>query len=280
MERGGKSEDFVVRLVGSDMKPWKVPLRTLARVMDAIQRLVEQTEAENPEDSASDSKVQPADSVLAASEFLRLVGVRTASAGYVISAAHRGPTLKVLSATGRAIDAPEESEWTGPTLSSLKDLSEVARSLGVRIEIREPNSGGRLGDVIAKIRPETYDSISDSAFVRGDTSLYGTIERIGGASEARCAFRLPEETKLIYCGIDGIDLARKLGKFLYEDVSVFGEATWLRANWQIRSFKIRSFEEPKTGSIRDAMRDIWKSGGKAWDKIADPTDYISKLRKA
>lgn len=276
-----KTADFVVRLVGSNVKPWTVPLRSLARMMDAIQRLVEQKENEvELEDSQIEIEPQDGELGLAGSQVLRLVGVRSSSAGYAISTPYKDSTLGMLAATGRAILDPSHSEWTGPTISSVKDLSDVAKSLGVVIEIRQPRQGSRLGDVIARISPDTYQQVSDSAFVIGETSLYGTIERIGGASAERCAFRLPDQTKMIYCGVAGEDLARKLAKHLYEDVSIHGEATWLRVNWQIRSFRIQSFDQPKTGSIRDAMNEIWEAGGKAWDKVKNPDAYITEMRGA
>jgi hypothetical protein len=279
---GDSTADFLVRLVGSDVKPWKVPMRTLARVLDAVQRLVEQTEDETESGgSTAQDTIPPGDPEenqigISGSQALRLIGVRSASAGYAISTPLRSATIGVLASTGRAIEDPTNFDWSGPTISSIKTLSDVAASLDVKIEIRKPRKGSRNGDVIAKITPQTYEDISESAFVRGNTSLYGTIERIGGTSEARCAFRLPDQTKLIYCGVADDELARKLGKHLYESVSIHGEATWLRSSWQIRHFKIREFDEPKAGSIRDAMREIWAAGGKAWDKIKDPGEYIKK----
>ncbi len=272
--------DFVVRLVGSGITPWKVPMRALSRLMDAIQRLVEQNEEDDRDVIMEEPKNQEAQWIALGSNVLKLVGIRSSSAGYAIATPFRESALNVLASTGRAIDDPSNSEWTAPTISSLKDVSEIAKSLGVKVEIRKPSKGSKLGDVIAKITPTTYVEVANSAFVRGQTSLYGTIERIGGAQEARCAIRLPEETKLVYCDIVSDDLARKLAPYLYQAVAVHGEATWLRANWRITSFEIRSYDPPKSGSFKDALTDIWKAGGKAWDKIDDPDRFIAELRGA
>ena len=254
-------------------------MRALARLMDAIQRLVEQSEEEEQEASLDEDENQENNQMVGlGSPVLKLVGIRASSAGYAIATPFKENAINLLADTGRAIDHPGDSEWSAPTIASLKKVSEIAKALGVKVEIRKPNQRGRLGDIIAKITPDTYEEIAQSAFVTGQTSLYGTIERIGGASAARCAIRLPDESKLVYCSIGNDELAKKLCPFLYQEVSIYGQAKWLRANWRILSFQITSFDPPKEGSFQDALADIWKAGGKAWDKIADPNAFIADMR--
>jgi hypothetical protein len=274
-----KNVDFVVRLVGSGIKPWKLPMRTLSKLMDAIQRLVEQSEEDEPEINFDDSENQEGQSETLGSSDINLVRIRATSAAYSISSPVSESAVQLLAETGHAIENPADSEWSAPTVSSIQHISEIAKRYRVRVEIRKPYSGRRLGDVIAKITPETYDAIAGSAYIYGQTALTGTVEKVGGA-QARCTLRLPNQSKLVYCRVANESLAQKLSQCLYQDVSIHGEATWLRANWQIRYFQVTSFEPPKTGSIRQAMRDIWKAGGKAWDNIKDPDAYIADMRGA
>jgi hypothetical protein len=273
--------DFVVRLVGSGVKPWTVPLRALSKLMDAIQRLVEQSEEEDREVIPAEPQNQEEELIPAlGSNVLKLVQIRSSSAGYALATPYRESALNILSSTGRAIEDPSNSEWSAPTISSLKDVSEIAKSLGVKIEIRKPKKGSKLGDVIAKITPTTYTEVANAAFVRGQTTVFGTIERIGGAQDARCAVRVSEQSKLVYCDLASDELAKRLAPYLYQAVSLHGEATWLRTNWRLTNFEIRSFDPPKTGSFKDALADIWRAGGKAWDKVEDPDRFIAKLRGA
>jgi hypothetical protein len=247
--------------------------------MDAIQRLVEQDD-EGFEDKFSDENGQDQPLISLGSPVLKLVGVRAASAGYAISTPLRDGALDILDTMGRDINDPANANWSASTISSLKDISEIAKTLGVKVEIRKPNKGSRLGDVIARITPKTYEEVANSAFVHGQTSLYGTVERIGGSSAARCAFWLPGESKLIYCSVKSEELAKKLGSFLYQDISIHGSAKWLRANWRVCSFKIVSFEPPKAGSFKEALSAIWEAGGKVWDNIEDPNEYLNDIRGA
>jgi hypothetical protein len=119
-----------------------------------------------------------------------------------------------------------------------------------------------------------------TAFITGPTSIFGKIERVGGATEMHCGIHLANQVRMVICRVATEDLVRQLGRYMYQNVMLSGEATWLRHNWHIKHFKITGFESPKTGSIRDALRRIHDAGGKAWDGIKDPAKYIKEMRGA
>ena len=62
-------------------------------------------------------------------------------------------------------------------LNPIERLSAIARGLECKIILREP---GRDGVVLAIIEPETYELISKSLLVQGETSFVGRIQRVGG----------------------------------------------------------------------------------------------------
>jgi hypothetical protein len=186
--------------------------------------------------------------------------------------------LQVLRQTGKAIDSPEKSDWTDATLSSVKELSDVARSLGCEIELRLPGEGKHYGDVLAKITPYTFSKVSESAFITSRTSIFGRVERVGGATEMHCALRVAGRVRMVICRVVNADLVRELGRLLYQNVVVSGEATWLRHNWELKTLCIDGFEPPKSGSIRDALRRIREASGDAWDTIGDPDAFLAEMR--
>lgn len=269
--------DFVIRLVGPDVKPWVVPMRALSRVLDSVQRLVDQNEEEESEELADEEEEGDVAPSLGGTGSLRLVGVKSQSAGYAIASQSRDSVLRVLSQTGEAIRAPQRAEWTASSVSSIRSLSEVAKSLGVEIEFRTPGKGNALGGVIARITPISYAEVSGTAFVHGPTSVYATLERIGGVTEPRCALRVPDQHRLVFCDVSG-KLVREMGRYLYQDIVVSGEATWLRCNWHLKGLKIASYEPPKTGSIRDLLGRMYKAGGYGWDGVARPDEEIREMR--
>ena len=95
-----------------------------------------------------------------------------------------------------------------------------------------------------------------------------------------CGVHLPNQTRMVICRVASADLVRELGRFMYQNVMLSGEATWLRHNWHIKYFKITGFEPPKTGSIREALQRIYDAGGKAWDEVKNPDKFIRDMRGA
>jgi len=283
MARKKPQPDLVIRMVGPGLKPWLVPMRSLTRTLQAVQSLMEappgdwyepeeivekESEAEGHEDES-----KKGDSALF------LLDVISKSATYPVGTHEPQRALQVLRNTGEAIADPESAKWSPEMLYPVRSLSEVASALGCQIEFRMPGEGRQMGDVIATIGPATFWRIAESAFVCGDTSVYGKIERVGGATEMRCALRVPEQpSKMIYCSVASQDLARDLGQYLYQHVVVTGRATWFRRDWRLRKIDIVSFEPPKKGSILDALDKIHDAGGYVWDKIEDPAAFLTEQR--
>lgn len=210
---------------------------------------------------------------------LRLIQVRDSSASYAVASVDGQSALGIIAETAQSIASPEDSEWRSGTISSLKELSEIAKSLRCTIEFRRPAEGRKYGDVIAKITPATFEAVAGSAFVTGHTSVYAKIERVGGATQMHCGIRLPNRPrKMVICRVVGEKLVRELGQFMYENVVVSGEATWIRHNWQLKHLVITSFDPPKKSTFEEVFKRVYEAGGDAWDRIPDPDRFIAEMR--
>jgi hypothetical protein len=256
-------------MVGSGIRPWEVPLRKLTSAMDAVQRLIEQRD---------EYVVDEEDGVVGKLAPLKLIEIKSGSAAYKVSATSPADALAILSATGRQIADPRHVDWSSATLSAVNELSEVARSLGCHIEFRRPGAGKTPGDILAKIGPDTYGTIASAAFITGETSVYGKIERVGGKTDMRCGLTVPGQSRMIFCKVDSPELTRRLGQYMYQSVIVSGTATWARRGSFLKTMTIRSYEPPKCGSIRDALDAVHKAGGSAWDHIVDARAAIAEMR--
>lgn len=268
-----KRTDFVIRIAGPAIRPWAVPLRSLTRLLDAVQRLVDQKDDDQQVDESNQDvgHVDP--------RTLHLLNVKVGSAVYEVAAPNRETALRVITDVGRAIENPNNVDWAASTLSSLRELSEVAKSMKCTIEFREPGTRRPYGNVIAKIVPATYELIEPIAFIDGRTSVYAKIERVGGATEMHCGIRLPESPrKMIICRVVSMDLVRQLGQFMYQCVVLTGNARWLRHNWALKHLVIDEFEPPKCGSILQTLKDAHDAGGHVWDKIDNPAKLIAEMR--
>lgn len=264
---------FVIRLVGPGIRPWAVPLRSLAKVLDAVQRLTEQRDDSVDDDSAGESEVQRESGAI-----LHLLNVKSSSAAYGVAARNQEEALGMLRCVQASIDKPHDADWLDSTLSSVKDMSDIARALNCEIEFCDT---GKTGNVIARIAPTTYGEIERTAFIHARTSVYAKIERLGGATEMHCGIRLPNAPrKMVHCRVSNADLVRELGQYMYQEVVLTGQATWLRHNWRLKRIVIDSFEPPKKGSIMEALRRSHEAGGCVWDQIDDPEALIAEMRRS
>lgn len=263
--------NFVVRIVGAGISPRGVPMRSLTRVLNAVQRLIERTEDGELElvegqESETESRL---------SMPLHLVAVGNGSAAYsMISDAPAG--LETIAETGRWLLDPEHSDWEPDILSPIEDLSAVAKALDCEIEFTR---SGKNPEVLARITPRSYDEMAQYAFVRGDGTVGGVLERVGGATKMHCGLRLADQpTKMIICPVATEDLVRDLGQYVYKSVRVSGTVTWFRKNWRVKNVLVKSFEPTKEGSILQALDRIYEAGGKAWDNVEDVGGLLSEMR--
>lgn len=247
---------------GADTHPETIPVHALAGAVAAIHRLG------SPEDTGGD---QDQDHVS-----IRLLSVRRGSARFLCVAERPKELIPRLRLTGRLLASTEPSEKLGYALGSLKDLSEIAKSLKCPIVIRQPNAQRQL----AEIQPDTYARIAGSLLIKMQKTITGSVQRVGGATERRCALRVPFQHRLLYCSVKTSALARELGKFLYEDVVVSGEAQCLRHSWKIVHLMIQDVVQRQPGPITQAFDALRRSGASAWDNIDDPIAFLTEVTGA
>ena len=133
--------------------------------------------------------------------------------------------------------------------------------------------------MFATIDGDSYSILAATAFVTGESSVYGYLERVGGATDQRCGLRLPTQPRrMIYCTVETEELVRSLGQHIYENILVSGTVTWFRRAWQVKHIRVTDFEPSKTGSILDTLERIYEAGGKVWDDVDDPEALIAEMR--
>jgi hypothetical protein len=267
--RRSSKPDFEIRVVGPGIRPMGVSVRALSRILNAVQRLIERTEEEEPEGEEKE-RVESASP-------LHLVKIASGSARYGVLSDTADTALATIEDAGKFLRDPAHSEWEPEVLSPIQRLSEVAKSLQGDIEFRRP---GKEGELLATITSRSYDEMSREAFVTGDSTISGYLERVGGATSYFCGLRLPEQpSRMLICPVESESLVRQLGQHVFENVRVFGTVTWFRRNWRVRKIYVKSFEQPKEGSILEALNRVYEAGGKAWDDVEDVEGFISEMRK-
>ena len=186
-----------------------------------------------------------------------------------LNLAHVG---SLLSSTGESVVA---EDGLVAALRPMKTLSGVARSIGCQIHValadeRQPPMFVVDGDA--------FQRISSRLLLRGETTVVGRIERVGGATGMRCLMRVSGRRRILYCDVESKNLVRRLGQHLYEEIAATGTATWIHRSWRIYEFEIKDFTQPKLGDPSEAIEQLRNAGLKAWDRISDPGALIEELR--
>ena len=127
----------------------------------------------------------------------------------------------------------------------------------------------------ATITPENPVQITEAFFYEGETTIYGRIERVGGAIP-RVRIKLDNDQVLFLDITETI--AKKLANRLYENVVLKGLAKWRKENFMIEDFKIEDIQYFEATIMQDAIESLKETVGTAWDNVADIESYIYNLR--
>jgi hypothetical protein len=258
---------FEVYFQREALYPESIPLGSLTTALSAVRRLASGSDVTEEEE---DETAQPAPE----DGSIRLVEVKRGSAAFHFFAPAATVSLDHLKAAGRVLENPEEFHGEDFILRPVESLSGIARRLECSILVR---TTGKEKTVLAKVGPDSYGRISERLFLTGETAVKGRVERVGGATSRHCALRVAFQTRLLFCGVANDELVRQLGNFLYQKVTVRGEARWLRNSWRVIDLRIKSVSQQTEGTVAEAFQALRNAGGSAWDEVDDPKAYLEEV---
>ncbi len=146
---------------------------------------------------------------------LRLLAVKRGSAAFqlgVPAGAEPRASLERIGSIGEFLAKREDVEGIDyDALRPIRDLSATARGLGCTISLR---AAGRGRPILARIEPDSYESVAETLFVEGETSFVGRVQRVGGATGLRCGLRVDFQNRLLICKVTSKAVAQTIGKRL------------------------------------------------------------------
>lgn len=264
-----KKPEAVFELVftGGGVYPEKIPIRKVVDALSAVKRLatgeILAEEDDETEDESDSGDVRLLDVNRSSSAVFRFVGL--------------SPDLTIhrLREAGKILRNPETAGNSEYVLRPVKDLSAIAERLDCKLVLRE---SGKTHQPLAEIEPGSYKRISSSILIKGNTQISGIVQRVGGATERRCALRVPFQQKLLFCKVETNEVARQMGEALYQRVVAHGLAKWLRNSMRVFSFSINSVAQTKSGTLADHFQALWESGLDDWEKVENPDELLDEIR--
>ena len=126
--------------------------------------------------------------------------------------------------------------------------------------LREDNAAGHLreGKAIVIKFPGKNEAEEKFPSVRQQGAIDGIVTRVGGA-DATAHVLLEAEGKQVTGCYTTREIAKQLGRKLYEAVRLFGRGRWSRDSegvWALQSFKIESFEPLSDAPLSEALTDL------------------------
>ena len=159
------------------------------------------------------------------------------------------------------------------TVESLQLINKFCRAKKCVAEWRDdPNAANPR----AIITPESEISIPETAYLYGETTVYGKVQRVGGA-EPKVSLKINEHHPTIYCSVSE-ELAKELGKNLYLEIGLKGTAKWYLPTLNIVEFKITDIVYLQTTSFTESVEHLSKLIGEYWNDVTDVEVEISKYR--
>jgi hypothetical protein len=256
---------FEVVFSGPGVYPEQIPLGSLSRILSAIHSLAMGHELPTDDDgeAVADDDKDP----------VRLVDVKRGSAILRFADRAAKQSIKNLREVGRILKDPEKIGDNIHILNPIEDLSASARRLNCSIIMKQAHSNN---GVLARIEPTSYHSLSQSVFVSGETAVMGSVQRVGGATARKCGLRVSFQPRMLFCRVASTELARTLGQLLYQQVVVHGTARWVKASWRLYSLEISAVKELKEGTAEQAIESLRQAGGKGWDDIDNPQEFLEE----
>lgn len=154
-------------------------------------------------------------------------------------------------------------------------LHDSARKYGHDIEFPEHKKGIRKKAILRYT--QEYPLEKSSASIRGATTIYGELLRVGGVTP-KAMIRIPGSNYPLNINIGSKELAKSLAPRIYEQVGLSGEAVWESENMQIVDFTASSLVEFKEAGVADVFRRLRDVAEDDFKNI-DAVGFIESLRE-
>ena len=112
--------------------------------------------------------------------------------------------------------------------------------------------------------------------IRGETTLYGEITRVGGTDKPRIQFRTISG-QTIYCDSDR-QIAVKAGQLLYKEAALRGVSAWNPEDNRIESFTVLEILDYQPGDIDATFQKLSEEFGDAFSHISNVDEFVASLR--
>lgn len=255
-----------IRLKSEDLTPDKMSSRDIARLISSFEQMIAHIVARDFPELAIDEKQVT----------VGLSAIHIGSYGVQFKSQY---DLQVRVAYETAISAVKTKNFSTlprKSVDALKVIRNISRTY--RTETQFGYHNGQFKELTA-ISGSTLIDVRIPE-ITGETTLYGELISIGGINPPTATLILNDGQK-ISCNVTesaNLAVAKQLGKRLYTEVGVQGEARWDLRDMSITFFRIDELLAYEAKPIVEAIENSYDTLGKHLESIDNLEDYFAKLR--
>lgn len=247
-----------IRLIGPGLTPGQVSSQKIATVLDAVESMV----------AAMVSNKHP--TMNREQVILGLSQVKQGSLSLLLEP-NLALVFPIMDEIGDAIQKNNVISLPPDVRKSLKRLVEVNRDLDAKIDFLVCQ--GDDYQFLATL--SAHDQISEPIFIKGTTTIYGEIVRVGGTDPVIQV--QPISGNPISCKTTR-DLAQKAGQLLYRQVKLEGSGEWCTQTCELTNFTVTEITEFQDSLVTENFAALCSEFSTYFNGV-DPDQFVRELRR-
>lgn len=252
------TEEIIMHYTGENIEPGRIRSKEIADVIAAVEEMIAATVIEERDDLKKSDVI------------VGLARIEPGSLRLIFQPVQPTLTQPALRKVSSAIIQEDFEELSKGVVDAISELAKFAR---------RHNSTGELlirdgeEQLLAKITPEL--DVRQLPHICGETTIYGSVKRIGGERPGARVEILSGET--ITC-IMTEKIARRLAHKLYDFVGLSGTAYWNATTLALERFEVDSITEYEDTPIDEAVQSLADVAAPYFTDIDDVDRYVAALR--
>ncbi len=173
----------------------------------------------------------------------------------------------------QAVTTGDFSMLPSAAVDAVKEIRRFNRQHGTTTTFGQHGSSDEAMAVITGKTPIKVETRT----IKGTTSLYGKLIRIGGDNPPRAWLKLLDGTTFS-CRVQNTTLALQMAQRLYQRIGVRGVAHWNISDMSLRDFRVEQLLPYQHTSVANAFSALGEVAAAHYAEIDDIEAYIVDLR--
>ncbi len=262
-----QDDPIEIRLVGENLSPYTVSARDAGRLIAAMEQILTALVRHGKH-----GQTFPEEGIV-----LGLAAIEQGSYILRFTTPYPEQVMPAYRQLGAAIHNAEFTALPSKSIEGLREVRAVARKYHANAEFWQ---GNRQRHRLATVTPNTAISKPRAPRIEEQTTLYGTVLRVGGDHPPRAQIRFLSGQE-VHCRVterDNLRVARMLGQRLYETVGLFGQVRWDGESGEIVDFRIDDVTNYRADLSEDVLAKMRQRFGKYYQALDDIDRFVAEMR--